>query len=119
MCRGLPRHEDAGSRSTLGASGSVPGCRRTVHVCDADAHGGTEGRAGAEAGRRVTVRTGLHGASCGLGFEEGMTYLVFARADGDTLAAGLCSRTARIQRAAQDVRELNRIADEERSERER
>ena len=74
---------------------------------------------GAEAGQRVTVRTPLHSGTCGLAFEEGMTYLVFAWADGDALVTGLCSRTARIHRAVQDIRELNRIADEERSERER
>jgi hypothetical protein len=61
---------------------------------------------GAEADT-VTVITSNSSAACGYGFEQGMTYLVYAN-DGDDgrLSVGLCSRTARIEDAADDLSAL-------------
>lgn len=76
-------------------------------------HGGLEvtlqvGRRfkGAEADT-VTVTTPSSSAACGYSFEQGKTYLVYAN-DGDNgrLSVILCSRTARIEDAADDLAAL-------------
>jgi Tissue inhibitor of metalloproteinase len=55
----------------------------------------------------VTVVTANSSAACGYGFEQGRTYLVYADDGGDgQLSASLCSRTARIEDAAEDLAAL-------------
>lgn len=55
----------------------------------------------------VTVTTSSSSAACGYGFEQGRTYLVYAQDGGDgQLSASLCSRTARIEDAADDLSAL-------------
>jgi MYXO-CTERM domain-containing protein len=61
---------------------------------------------GAEADT-VTVTTAGSSAACGYSFEVGRTYLVYAN-DGDDgqLSVSLCSRTARIEDAGDDLSAL-------------
>jgi hypothetical protein len=55
----------------------------------------------------VTVTTSSSSAACGYGFEQGRTYLVYAQDGGDgQLSVSLCSRTARIEDAADDLSAL-------------
>lgn len=55
----------------------------------------------------VVVLTGRGGGDCGFPFERGKTYLVYAhRMDSGGLGAGICGRTASLQRAAEDLEEL-------------
>jgi hypothetical protein len=57
-------------------------------------------------GDRVTLYTASQSAACGFGFEEGKKYLVYAYdADGE-LTATLCSRTALLKRAQDDLTAL-------------
>jgi hypothetical protein len=57
--------------------------------------------------RSVTVVTAKDGAACGYGFEVGKTYIVYCHGDAaGTLPVGLCSRTAPIERAGDDLKEL-------------
>jgi hypothetical protein len=60
---------------------------------------------GAEADT-VTVLTAENGAACGYNFEVGGTYLVYADENDGQLAVSLCSRTARIEDAADDLAAL-------------
>jgi hypothetical protein len=61
---------------------------------------------GAE-GDTVTVTTSNSSAACGYGFEQGSTYLVYANDGQDgQLSVSLCSRTARIEDAADDLAAL-------------
>ena len=55
---------------------------------------------------QTEVRTGMTGADCGFPFEEGATYLVFARADGEVLTTSICSRTAVVSDALRDLVDL-------------
>lgn len=48
-------------------------------------------------------------SDCGLGFEVGKKYLVYAYENGKNISAGACSRTARISRARGDIKKLNAI----------
>lgn len=50
-------------------------------------------------GRSVRVRTGGDEAGCGVPFQDGVVYVVFAQADGDVLTAGLCGGTTEDRRA--------------------
>jgi hypothetical protein len=55
----------------------------------------------------VTVTTSTSSASCGYGFEQGRTYLVYAgEGDEGRLSVSLCSRTARIEDAGDDLSAL-------------
>ena len=49
-------------------------------------------------------------SDCGLGFEPGKEYLVYAHEDGDHISTNACSRTRNIKRAAGDIKRLNRLA---------
>lgn len=61
---------------------------------------------GAEADT-VTVTTASNSAACGYAFEQGRTYLVYAHDGGDgRLSVSLCSRTAPIEDAADDLAAL-------------
>mgnify|MGYP002400743113 CR=1 FL=1 len=55
----------------------------------------------------ITVQSAMSGASCGFEFEQGRTYLVYARDTGEgRLDVSLCSRTALSIDAAEDKAEL-------------
>jgi hypothetical protein len=49
-------------------------------------------------------------SDCGLGFEVGRGYLVYAYGGKDELATDACTRTRRKARAGQDIKELDRLA---------
>lgn len=55
---------------------------------------------------RVIVQTAADSAMCGVAFEPETSWLVYATREGDALNASLCSRTARIEDAAEDLAEL-------------
>lgn len=55
---------------------------------------------------QVVVFTERDSASCGFEFQVGEEYLVYASKDGDKLKASLCSRTALLSLAFDDVTEL-------------
>lgn len=61
-----------------------------------------EGFVGAAAGDEVEVETAREGASCGVGFEEGQTWLVYAQGG----SASLCSRTRRAEAGDPELVEL-------------
>lgn len=50
----------------------------------------------------VTLETAADGATCGFGFEEGKSYLVYA-AEENGLTTNLCTRTRSIDQADEDV----------------
>ncbi|MCB0037904.1 MAG: hypothetical protein KDE51_27915 [Anaerolineales bacterium] len=53
---------------------------------------------------QITVQTGYGGGDCGYGFTTGRTYLVYAsKVQKGGLYTGICSRTAEIGRAADDL----------------
>ena len=57
-----------------------------------------------EPSREIKVRTAGSSAACGYPFAEGVTYLVYAvRDEADPLRVSLCSRTAPIDRAKEDL----------------
>lgn len=58
---------------------------------------------GVPEGDRVTVSTASQSAACGFGFEKGKKYLVYAYDSGEMLTATLCSRTALLKQADQDL----------------
>jgi hypothetical protein len=64
---------------------------------------------GAPEGSRVTIRTGMDGDSCAVQFRQGMTYLVYGYRGERWFHTSVCVRTAEIQWAVQDVRELNSL----------
>jgi hypothetical protein len=52
----------------------------------------------------VKVHTAGSGAACGYGFAKGLTYLVYVvRDDADPMRVSLCSRTAPIEDAKEDL----------------
>lgn len=55
---------------------------------------------------RLTVRTSM--SSCGFGFAEGMPYLVYANETQNGLVTGLCTRTADLALAADDLAALGK-----------
>ena len=48
-------------------------------------------------------------SDCDLGFETGKEYLIYAYGTRDDFGSGACTRTKSLSRAANDVRQLNRI----------
>ena len=56
--------------------------------------------------KTITVTTARSGASCGYSFEKGKEYLVYAYGKENDLNAGLCSRTAPVENAQQDLKDL-------------
>lgn len=59
-----------------------------------------------EVQERVEVRTAGDQAMCGYGFETGRAELIYAVEDDGTLTTGLCSRTAPLERAEEDLAAL-------------
>jgi hypothetical protein len=59
----------------------------------------------------VSVDTGTGGGDCGYAFQEGETYLIYARGDkAGRYSTGICDRTRRISEAAEDLDYLRTTA---------
>ncbi|WP_044241325.1 MYXO-CTERM sorting domain-containing protein [Chondromyces apiculatus] len=58
-------------------------------------------------GKTIEVSTSSSGASCGLSFKQGDERLIYANAHDGTLWASLCSRSARLADAKDDVAQLD------------
>ena len=58
--------------------------------------------------KKIVVSTAKSGASCGYGFQEGKTYLIYAYQEekAPMLRVSLCSRTQAIDKAEGDLKEL-------------
>jgi hypothetical protein len=56
-----------------------------------------------DVGKKVSLHTGMSGASCGFDFIENQEYLVYANGEMANLKASLCSRTQVFQTASEDV----------------
>lgn len=68
---------------------------------------GCEAVEGEERPRRVELVTGSGGGDCGYDFQEGERYLVYAHEGSDgTLTTGICSRTANLENATDDLAAL-------------
>jgi hypothetical protein len=62
-------------------------------------------------GRRVLIRTGMGGGDCGYGFRLGQTYVVYAYSAPDgRLTTGICTRTALIENAGDDLAYLRSLS---------
>ena len=59
-----------------------------------------------EVGETVEVRTPLNSAACGVGFEAGEEWLVYANEQEGVLNATLCSRTSPLRAATEDLAAL-------------
>lgn len=57
-------------------------------------------------GDTATVSTATQSAACGYNFEAGEAYLVYTYGEATNLQTGLCSRTSRLENAAEDIVEL-------------
>ena len=62
----------------------------------------------------VVIETTASSASCGFPFREGEAYLVYGYYQGDQLLTNLCTRTARLEDAVDDVLALGPYDSEER-----
>ena len=57
--------------------------------------------------KTVSVFTSAHSSACGYGFKKGERYLVYAGSNRDErLITSICSRTRRMNKAGDDLREL-------------
>lgn len=65
----------------------------------------TETWKGVEADR-LTVHTSM--STCGFDFDEGMRYIVYAYETSEGLATGLCTRTAELAKASDDLAALGK-----------
>ena len=63
---------------------------------------------GAESGKEIDVHTGFGFGDCGIPFEKGQTYLVYAYNYDGEIKTGICSRTRPIAKT-NDVRELQNL----------
>lgn len=57
-------------------------------------------------GDTATISTASQSAACGYNFETGQAYLVYSYGEATDLQTGLCSRTSRLENAAEDIVEL-------------
>jgi hypothetical protein len=73
----------------------------------------TEGLLGMEGrGKQVEIRTGMGGGDCGYAFQQGERYVVYADQDKDgLLVTGICSRTAPVDGAQEDLAYLRTLPD--------
>lgn len=60
-----------------------------------------------EMDKEIYIQTADNSAACGYPFEEGVSYIVYANLYDNFLHTGLCSRTARLEDAADDLQELD------------
>ena len=56
---------------------------------------------------RLALYTATNSAACGFNFEEGQRYLVYASDHDGTLSTGLCTRTAALADAEEDLEAFN------------
>jgi ferredoxin-fold anticodon binding domain-containing protein len=71
-------------------------------------------------GKTVILRTGTSEADCGVDFQAGKTYLVYAYQDAaGQLSTNICTRTRRLWRATADRRYLTELIEKERKEKKR
>lgn len=56
--------------------------------------------------QQLTVYSAMSSVSCGYTFEQGQDYLVFANANDGKLKTGICSRTATLAQASNDLMAL-------------
>lgn len=54
----------------------------------------------------VVIETGPNSAACGVPFQKGKEYLVYASMRDGQLRTHLCTRTARVESASTDIEEL-------------
>lgn len=59
---------------------------------------------GVAVGKKITVHTGFGFGDCGIPFEKGETYLVYAYESEGNLKTGICSRTRHISRVGKGSR---------------
>ena len=61
-----------------------------------------------DVGKKVTITTAVHGATCGYGFttKGDATYLVYCYGKPDALATNICTRTTTLAGAKGDLKEL-------------
>lgn len=57
-------------------------------------------------GKTLSLTTAQSSASCGVSFEQGKDYIVYAHEGKEGLEASLCSRTTEIANASEDVEAL-------------
>ncbi|MDD2907632.1 MAG: hypothetical protein PHH98_03240 [Candidatus Gracilibacteria bacterium] len=57
----------------------------------------------------VTITTARDSATCGYNFEEGKEYIVYTHGEGRDLEVSLCSRTAEIVNATEDLEAFKEI----------
>ena len=115
-CRAFPQADAAfvgkvqeiDERGEAGTPGAV---RRVRFLVEENFRG-----AGVKPGASLEVATGFGGGDCGYGFERGERYLVYAQhhTGGASLYTGICSRTAKLADADDDLAYLRA---RERSER--
>lgn len=55
---------------------------------------------------QIIVRTGQGGGDCGISFQTGSSYLVYAYGDDEDLETGICTRTKHADQATEDFAEL-------------
>lgn len=56
----------------------------------------------------VTLRHGLPSPSCGISFEPGETYLVFAYNESDYLSTNKCTLTKKISEATKEIEQIEK-----------
>ncbi|HYE17438.1 MAG TPA: hypothetical protein VEA69_03280 [Tepidisphaeraceae bacterium] len=56
--------------------------------------------------KTLTVNTASDGAMCGFTFEVGKSYVVYAHAEGKALSTSICTRTAHVDAAGEDLKAL-------------
>ncbi len=61
----------------------------------------------------IIVSTAKDSAACGISFEDGEEYLVYATQDEGEYSANLCSRTTQITSANEDITALNTLVENE------
>lgn len=71
----------------------------------------SRGFIGANADQTIEVHTGFGFGDCGIPFEKGEEYLVYAyqSADSKALSTGICTRTTHISRADEDISGLEAL----------
>ena len=63
-------------------------------------------------GRGAVIHTANNSAACGFNFEKGERYLVYAYAHEGQLGTGLCTRTAALEGAGEDLEALGEASEE-------
>ena len=59
-----------------------------------------------ERGAEIVIETATNSAACGFPFEQGEKYLVYSNISGDALSTTICTRTADLANASEDLADL-------------